>query len=371
MSVPLRNQVGSLFIVGIEGHTLSKIESAWLQLIQPSGVILFRRNIADAAQTHSLLAAVTDRLQNRLQNRLKSPIYRLVDLEGGTVDRLRDAIFPMPAPATVAATGRKRDARRHGDLIGAAARLVGFNTVLAPVLDLALPESRAVMQSRVVSPDPAAVIAYAKEFLAGLAAHYVLGCGKHFPGLGAGTLDSHTATPHINRDWDTLWREDLAPYRAVRRSLPLIMINHAAYPAITATDSQPASLSPFWIESILRKKIGYDGLVISDDMEMGGVMSQSSIEAACIAAIAAGTDLLEICHQPDLVLRGYEAVLHEAEYSAAFRKKVGNAVQRVATAKSKRLRNNELGAPPTTSAIAKLRANIERFTNELAKAQAK
>lgn len=361
LRAPLRTQVGSLFIVGVEGHALSKLESAWLRLLQPSGVILFRRNIGDAAQAHALLSSSAHLLDT-------NP-FRCVDLEGGTVDRLRDAIAPMPAAATVAATERLHDARIHGELIAAEARIFGFNTVLAPVLDLALPASREVMQSRVVSADPDKVIAYAQQFLKGLASNDVLGCGKHFPGLGGGTLDSHHAMPQIERDWQQLWNEDLAPYCALRRDLPMVMVNHAAYPRIPDAASRPASLSPFWIESVLRKKIGYRGLVLSDDMEMGGVRSQAGIESVCVQAIAAGTDLLEICHQPDLILRGYEAVLREAEHSSAFRKRVTAAAMRVAAAKRNHLRKDSLGVAPTPAAIAKLKRTVQHFTEKIMKAQ--
>ena len=361
MNLPLRAQVGSLFIIGVEGQALSKVEAAWLRLLQPAGVILFRRNIADPAQTHALLSSSAQLLDT-------NP-FRCVDVEGGTVDRLRDAIAPMPSAAAVAATGRRRDARTHGELIASEARAVGFNVVLAPVLDLALPASRAVMTTRVVAADAETVISYAREFLKGLATKSVLGCGKHFPGLGGGTLDSHTATPHIERDWTELWREDLAPYRILQRDLPMVMVNHATYARVPQAGSQPASLSPFWIDGVLRKKIAFRGLVISDDMEMGGVMSHAEIETACVAAIAAGTDLLEICHQPDLVLRGYEAVLREAERSSAFRKRVALAAARVTAAKRNHLRKDTLGPAPTAALVSRLKRSIERFTEDVIKAQ--
>jgi beta-N-acetylhexosaminidase len=174
--------------------------------------------------------------------------------------------------------------------------------------------------------------------------------------------------PRIERDWNTLWREDLAPYRALKNDLEMVMINHASYPLVAEAPSRPASLSSFWIESVLRKRIGYRGLVISDDMEMGGVMSQLGIDSACVSAIAAGTDLLEICHQPDLILHGYEAVLREAERSPAFRKRVTLAAVRVAAAKRKHLRADKLGNAPTLAVIAKLKQSVERFTENITKA---
>ena len=145
---------------------------------------------------------------------------------------------------------------------------MGFNVDFAPVLDLAFEASHSVMGSRAVSADPRQTVAYAKEFLTGLRAENVLGCGKHFPGLGEGQLDSHHELPVIEKPLKKLWSEDLVPYRTLRRQLPFVMISHAAYPQVTG-DRTPASLSKIWITDILRKRIGYRNLIASDDLEMG------------------------------------------------------------------------------------------------------
>jgi beta-N-acetylhexosaminidase len=321
-SKELRHMVGELLIVGVEGTQLSAVERAWIKLIQPGGVILFRRNIDTVAQTRDLLKTVSE----------LSPVagFRCVDVEGGLVDRLRDVIAAMPSAAAVAATGSKRLWQRHGELIGRETSALGVNTTLAPVLDLALPASAEVMKTRVASADPTRVIDYASAFLKGLSKAGVLGCGKHFPGLGGGTLDSHVATPVIDRGMDILWREDLLPYRKLRRELPMVMVSHAAY---AAGENVPASVSPFWIKDVLRKKVGYKGLVVTDDMEMGGVLSHAPIEEAAVAAVLAGNDLVEICNDAALILRAFEALLAEAEGSAAFRKLLAETNRRVTRAK--------------------------------------
>lgn len=316
MSKALRHQVGRLIIAGLEGPVLTATEKAWLNLIRPGGIILFRRNIEEAEQTSQLLHDATAAIGHE--------IFRCVDLEGGLVDRLRDLVAPMPSPAEVFATGKPSLYKKHGQLIAREAGLLGFNTVFAPVLDLALPASSSVMRSRVVSADPQGVIAYAAAFLKGLAAENILGCGKHFPGLGGGTFDSHHFTPHIERSWNELWNQDLVPYRALVGSLPMIMVSHAIYPA-ASKKATPASVSSYWISTILRKKIDFQGLIVSDDMEMGGILSQLNIEEAAIEAIAAGTHLIEICKDPALMLRAYEALLTEAERSTAFRNKIQTA----------------------------------------------
>ncbi len=355
-NLSLRAQVGRLMIVGLEGCELTSVERAWLNLLRPSGTILFRRNVEEVKQTTTLLREVSQLCGGNA--------LRAVDLEGGLVDRLRDVLAPMPSAAAVAATGRAADAKKHGRLIGRAARLLGFNTTLAPVLDLALPDALPVMRTRVVSPDPDMVAAYARLFLEGLRAERVLGCGKHFPGLGGGTLDSHAATPRIMRHWSELWDQDIQPYRDLLRQLPVIMVGHASYPRVTR-DDEPASVSPYWIGSVLRRRMQYTGLILSDDMEMGGILSKMSIEEAAVRAIAVGTDLIEVCRDPVLVLRAYEALLREAEQSPAFRIKVRRAAVRVEEQKGKWL-NAQLPRHAVPAQITKIREQIRTFSDSLA-----
>ncbi len=346
-------------IVGVESTSLSALELAWLRSLQPSGIILFRRNIEAASQLHALW--------RQAESALPTPFFRCVDLEGGTVDRLRDLVGPTPSAAEVASTRRPAIARESGVLVGRMLHALGFNLDLAPVLDLALPVSREVMRTRVVSADPANVIAYAREFIAGLQQHGIIACGKHFPGLGGGKLDSHQATPSINRTWTQIWERDLEPYRALRTALPLIMVNHAAYPKIEKP-SRPASLSHFWIEEVLREKLRYRGLVISDDMEMGGVLNHASAESAAIEAIAAGTDLLEICHRADRVLATHEALLREAERSPAFARAVDRAARRVASAKARLLKNLVVPRQLSAAGLKRLQNSQERLRAKIAHA---
>jgi beta-N-acetylhexosaminidase len=355
MATTLREAVGSLIVAGLNGTELTGLERAWLKLVHPAGIILFRRNIADARQTRALLAEA--------QQYCAPHAARFVDLEGGTVDRLRDALAPMPSAQSVARaslnSGSSTLAREHGELIARAVQAFGFNSTLAPVLDLALPASAQVMGSRCAAPDAAGVVAYAQEFLAGLAAQNVAGCAKHFPGLGGGTLDSHQLTPAIERTWQQLWSGDLAPYRALREHLPIVMVSHAAYPK-TKGKKRPASVSSFWIETVLRKQIGYRGLVLSDDLEMGGILNYCLIEEAAIEAIRAGTEIVEICHSAELILRAYEALLAEAEQSPAFRKLLV-ARARAAAGKREKTFRAELAPALGAKQFDSLRAKILRF----------
>ncbi len=330
------------------------MERALLRLLRPGGVILFRRNIEEAGQTTALLREAAEAAGG---DGPRTPFLRALDLEGGLVDRLRDLVGPTPSPAAVAVHGSAALARRHGELIGRACRLLGFHTPLAPVLDLASP----VLRSRSAGPTPDEVLAYAGPFIEGLHAERVLACGKHFPGLGGGALDSHHSTPSIARSFDQLWAEDLRPYRELAPKLDIVMAAHALYPKV---DAKLASTSRYWLTEVLRRKLDYEGLVLSDDMEMGGLLSQTTIEEASLEALLAGTDMLEICRDPALLLRAYEAVLGEAERSPAFRDRVRRTAGRVEAHKH-RLLSPLLPRDATELQLARLRADLRLLWAEL------
>lgn len=351
----LRQAVGQVLVVGLEGAQLSAMESAWLRLLQPGGVILFRRNIESAAQTHSLLQSAGKALDH--------PLLRYIDIEGGTVDRLRDLIAPMPSPFAVAATNTPALFEKHGSLIGEEVRMLGLNTTFAPVLDLRTVASEGVMTTRVVSGDPDQVTRYARYFLKGLAQHGVLGCGKHFPGLGSGQVDSHHATPSIAKPFDLLWQEDLVPYRRLAKQLPMVMVSHAAY---FASGPEPASISSYWIKKVLIRQIGYKGLIVSDDMEMGGILTYMGIAEAAVRSLAAGMEIVEICRDPALVFAAYEAVLREAESSLSFARLVRRAAAKVSAVTA--TRSKRPVAPPTSAAVKRMHAAVDRFTQQVAKA---
>jgi beta-N-acetylhexosaminidase len=375
MTLNLRHAAGSLLVVGLGGTEISALERAWLKLVRPAGVILFRRNIVDAKQTRLLLDEAT-----RL---CSAPSLRCVDVEGGSVDRLREALAPMPSARAVGVAMRsptlsqkaRKDgapgnlglAREHGELIARAVKAFGFNTTLAPVLDLALPASAQVMGTRAAASTVMGVVDYARGFLAGLATHGVVGCGKHFPGLGGGTLDSHLETPAIDRNMREMDEEDLRPYIELRNELPMVMVNHAAYPN-TPGGKRPASASPYWISTVLRKRIGYRGIVFSDDLEMGGILKFLPLEEAAIGAIRAGMDLLEICHSPELILHAYESLIAEAERSIAFRELLLMRARQTSL-KRRKLFSGEASAALSTRQYEALRARILRFGETIAKTQ--
>jgi len=354
--VQLEEEAGQILIAGVAGTTLSADERGWMKRMRPGGMILFRRNVEEPAQVAALLREA-DRVVGR------TPLFRCVDLEGGLVDRLRDVIAPMPSPAAVFATGKRHLYRQQGWLIAREARALGFNTVFAPVLDLALPESAEVLRTRAVATEPWRVIDYARYFLSGMKMEEMLACGKHFPGLGGGAVDSHQAMPVIRRQTRLMWRTDLAPWLAVASRLPFAMVAHASYPW-RGRDDAPATVSRYWVTNVLRRQIRFKGIIISDDMEMGGILSQMPIEDAVVAALLAGIQMIEICRDAGLVQRAYEALVREAERSPAFRECVASAWRKVYRSKKRWLhpaRRQNL----SEARIERLREDVRSFAEKV------
>lgn len=352
----MRHEIGQVLIVGFDGTEMSARLSSLLTRVQPAGVVLFARNIKTPEQTWNLV--------RKCQKCVAQPLLTCIDLEGGSVDRFRDAIGPAPSAADVFATGDRRLFRKHGRIIGENCRALGFNVDFAPVLDLGFEASRSVMGSRAVSENPKHAVQYAREFVAGLADEKVLGCGKHFPGLGEGKLDSHHELPVIDKSLKRIWTEDLVPYRTLRRELPFVMISHAAYPQVTKNRA-PASLSKIWITDILKKKIAFQNLIVSDDLEMGGVLSAASVGEASVEFLRAGGDLCLVCHREDRVLESLEALTKGAEKDRQFARRIADSARRVAAFKKKRAKELRPIKAPSQATVEKLTRRLWEFGEQV------
>src|SRR5215469_426281 len=349
-------ELGQLLVIGFEGTEMSPPLSDLLHRVQPAGVILFARNIVNSQQTHKLLKSC--------QAAVGKPLFTAVDLEGGRVDRFRDVMGTTPAAAEVFTCARAQLFRKHGEIIGRNCRALGFNLDLAPVLDLAFEASRNVMSSRSVSRDPQQVVRYARGFLAGLNSAGVIAVGKHFPGLGEGDLDSHEDLPVIDKNFAALWEEDLVPYRAMKRELPMVLINHANYPAVSH-DRLPASLSKKWITDVLRRRIGFRGVIVSDDLEMGGVLKAASVEKATAEFVRAGGDLALICHAQENIEAGFEALVRACERDAKFRKRAAESTRRISLFKRKHAKRLRPQPAPTQEKIERLSRQLWEFSEQI------
>lgn len=284
-------------IVGISGTALLPGEAALLRAHPPTGVILFRRNIESPGQLRQLIPA--------LRAALLPGAVLMLDQEGGRVARLRPPHWrahpSCGAIGVLPPDQAQRAAFLQGALIGRQCAEAGFDTVCAPVLDRRLPGASEVIGDRAFAEDPREVARCARAMAAGLLAAGIQPVGKHAPGHGRATLDSHLALPVVAaNDMDA----DLLPF-AANADLPWLMTSHILYPAWDA--AHPATLSPAVIEQVIRGRIGFHGVLVSDDLAMHAL--EGPPEARALAALRAGCDVALYCPGD---LEGTAAVLRAA-----------------------------------------------------------
>jgi beta-N-acetylhexosaminidase len=322
-----KDQAGQLLFVGIEGSVMDSSLGRDLQRIRPGGVILFGRNIKDASQVADLCRA--------LHALSAIPPFLAIDQEGGRVSRLKGIFPPIPANLPMS---RSRDAEsligEHGRMTGRGLALLGFNLNFAPVLDLSPADSPNGIGDRAYGEDPETVSRLARVFLDGQREAGVLGCGKHFPGLGGGNVDSHLDLPTIERPADAMWKEDLAPYRRLREELPMVMVGHAYYPALQGTSRGPSTLSRAMVTDLLRSRIGYPGVVVTDDLEMGAVDQKRPAEDVVREAIEAGNDLVMYCNSWERVEEAHASLTRALKTGRIGRARLGNTLTRILALKN-------------------------------------
>jgi len=217
---------------------------------------------------------------------------------------------------------------RLGELVGAAFELLGFNTILAPLLDLGTPTAETISETRTFSSDPQQVAHCGAAFLRGLERHNVLACGKHFPGLGSAQASSATQPSVVSKPMAELWREDLVPFRALLPRLPLVLLSTAAYKAYDFNLPQSAALSPRIVEGLLRVKLGYEGVVFAYELETEAVRGTLDLGEATVQALRAGCDAL-LLENAEAVEAAHQALSEAAESGKLLRPRIEQALKRI------------------------------------------
>lgn len=299
--------IGGHFLIGLPGPELDAATEKLLSEVRPGGIIFFARNIKSCKQTRELIDAIVGFLGYR-------PIFA-VDQEGGLVDRLRRVLHPLPSPSRIKT---EENARTLGALAGESLSLLGFDLDLAPVVDVTTPARSNTsngLYSRAFGSSVHEVVRFAAAFLDGLREFGVRGCLKHFPGLAAAMVDSHNELPIVEISFEELRATDLYPYeKLLVGEATAVMIGHAVYPnaGLQRSDSNgkllPSSLDPAVVSDLLRGELGFDGLVISDDLEMGAIINHFGVGEASVLALNAGTDMVAICAGPDAIREGVASV---------------------------------------------------------------
>src|SRR3954453_7108101 len=280
---------GQLILTGVPGYELDSETAALFRRIQPGGFILFGRNIQSAPQLRKLIDDLRDLSEIE-------PIIT-IDQEGGRVSRLRLIGNEPPNAQQLRDKDDVELIRRHGDITGRLLRLFGFNLDLCPVLDISFDDDADnSLRGRCYGKTVDEVVRNAGAFNAAMRKQGIASCGKHFPGYSAATLDAHNELPKISRTRDQLDRAELAVFRRLIRKIDSVMICHGWYP-IFETGKVPASLSQRIVGELLRKEMGFDGLIMTDDLDMGAIVNEYSLEDTIRLTIAAGNDLAMICHR--------------------------------------------------------------------------
>ncbi len=303
---------GRLIVMGLPGPQLTDGLRDLIRRVQPGGFIFFTRNMAEAGQFHGLVRECAELV--------KHPTVMTVDQEGGRVARLAVMGERPPSGEELAKAGKEEWFEEHGRLPGKLMRAVGLNLNLAPVLDYAPKERAGVDNSlagRCFGENPKEVIRRAKAFLRGMQGEGVKGTGKHFPGYTFCGLDPHGDLPLVDRTRAQM-EEELSVFREVGEKCDSIMVGHAQFPA-WGKNSGPASLNRDIVTGLLKETLGYRGLVMTDDLEMGAIANRYGSAEASRRAIRAGEEILLICHNPACVeiARDALAEMPEKEWAGA------------------------------------------------------
>jgi beta-N-acetylhexosaminidase len=332
--------VGELVVGGFAGTTLPEGYARALRERRRGGAIFFKPNVQGGpAQVAALARSV----------RAAAPEVALVgvDQEGGRVARLKAPLLEVPPMRTVASWGDAALAERIAHAVGAELAALGFTIDFAPVLDVNTCSENPVIGDRSFGDDPATCSRFGVAWIRGLESAGLLACGKHFPGHGDTSKDSHVDLPVVDSSRERLERVELAPFRAAAEGgVASLMTAHVVYRAIDP--DRPGTLSPA-VCTALREQAGFRGMLVSDDLEMAAIAARWPVEDAAVQAVAAGCDALLVCWSDDKQERVVDALAREAERSPAFRARCEQALARVGQA-----RRRASARPLDDEAIARL-----------------
>ena len=305
------HEPGQLLLTGVPGTDLDPETAARLRRVQPGGFILFGRNITSAPQLRKLIDDLRDLSEIE-------PIIT-IDQEGGRVSRLRLIGHEPPSAQQLREKNEIGLVRRHGQITGRLLRLFGFNLDLCPVLDISFDdEADNSLRGRSYGRTVEQVVRLAEAFNDALRREGIASCGKHFPGYSAAEVDAHHDLPKIDRTRAELDAEELAVFRHFISRVDSMMICHGWYPSFDA-ERLPASLSANVVQKLLRTGLGFEGLIMTDDLDMGAIYNEYGLAETIRLAIGAGNDLAMICHRIDAIdeARATLATLPRAELDRA------------------------------------------------------
>ena len=322
-SMSTAEKVGQMVMIGIQGTDVDEDSLYMLHQYHIGGVLLFDRNIESEEQT----TALTSHLQEQAGQ--KVPLFIGIDEEGGSVARGRGVIEPPPSQQEIGRSGETAKAEAWAEKTARRLKELGIQVNFAPVADVSADKDRSY------SGDPVQVEKFVRAAVQGYEMNRVMYGLKHFPGIGRGTVDSHEDISSVTASREVLEKEDLVPFRAIINEHPeldyFILVSHLKYPAIDA--EHPASQSRAVITGLLRGDMGYDGLIITDDLEMGAVAKHGSYREAGVLAVKAGADMFMMCHEYAHQTEAYLGLLAAVENGGIPMEQIDASVKRIVKAK--------------------------------------
>lgn len=346
----LREKIGQLFMLGFAGTSLTKDFGRFFTDSRPGGVILFARNLEAPAQ----IAKLTNDLQD-LSPRI--PLLISIDQEGGRVSRLPAGFTVFPPCGVLGRCHSFELAYAAASATAAELRAVGINMNLAPVLDLDTNPDNPIIGDRAFGADPELVSTLGLATIAGLQDHRVIACGKHFPGHGDTAADSHKELPVVRASQDRLRARELRPFRsAIEDGLATIMTAHVLYPALD--EHRPATLSPTILTTLLREELGFQGPILTDDLEMRAILDHLDIREAALRALEAGSDILLICQDQERQAAAMEAVLESVQQGRISEERLQRSLRRIMDLKAGFLHAPERADPARASQVVGNRAHV-------------
>ncbi len=331
----LEQKVGQLFMVGFDGPSPTEFAREAIEKWGVGGIILFARNYRDPRQLAALNAEMQE-LAAKSEACAGIPLFICTDQEGGAVVRLTGAATVLPGNMALGATGDAGLAYEAGRVTAAELSATGVNMDLAPVLDVNNNADNPIIGVRSFGEDPALVARLGVAFARGLQDGGVLATGKHFPGHGDTAVDSHLALPAVMHERRRLEEVELRPFReAVAAGIGAVMSAHITFPAIDPVAGRPATLSPPVLTGLLREKMGFGGLIVTDSMEMKAIADNFGAGPAAVMALEAGADCVLISHTPEVQRRSIEAAIEAVRSGRLSLRRVDESVKRVLAAKER------------------------------------
>jgi len=329
---------GQRLMVGFGGTGLDEYLKFLIGRIKAGGLILFAVNLEAPDQIKDLCCAVQDYAKQCGQ----PPLFIAIDQEGGQVTRLKAPFTQFPGNPHMR---HEADAEHFAEVTAAELNQVGINMNMAPVMDVAPENIDSIMAKRAFGGDPDWVARLGLKIIEHLQRNKIMAVAKHFPGIGRTILDSHRDLPVLEDDLAALEQFDLIPFETcIQHGVCGIMLSHIFYPKLD--DQWPASLSKYIADDLLRRRMGYDGLVMTDDLDMGAITKHYEIQISMQRILAADIDQALICHQSPNIDIAFEQIVKEITGSAEMKARGVKSVKRIM-----KMKNKYIGTPPGHAGI--------------------